>query len=524
MPASAPVLSMDTLSLEEWRSRCLSAEACLLALEARAMAAEARADAAETRADAAEARLTTLETTHTQDVAALTAQVREMQARLNTDSTNSSKPPSSDTDPARSRRLRNRTRSGTEKKPKRSRGGQPGHKGHHRKMLPHSEVDAVVPHYPDQCRGCGHTLTPENARGKPQRVQQWEIPPVRPTVTEHQCFRSTCPGCGTRTRAEMPADVKASAFGPRILALTTLLVGRFHLSRRSAAELLATAFGLPLSAATVQTICMRLSAALEAPTEELVEQLPGAQALNLDETGWRQNGIRHWLWVAVASTFVVFAIHRRRSRAQPMSWLTKGFLGTVMSDRWSAYRFLGAEKRQLCWAHLLRDLLAVVEAKGSGSERAQTMLEESWQMFHHWHAFESGQTTRKQMQEAVAGFRVSFHTFCETGSAQSQDKRWRALGRELVKLWPAVFHFVDEEGIAPTNNAAERAIRAGVLWRRISQGTRTNEGSLFVARILTAHATCKLQGRSLFDYLYQAASAWLGGDKAPSLLPATAVV
>jgi transposase len=303
-----------------------------------------------------------------------------------------------------------------------------------------------------------------------------------------------------------------------------LLVGRFRLSRRAAAELLSSAFGLPMSPATVQACCMRLSSALAQPTEELVDLLPGASALNLDETGWRQNGIRHWLWVAVASTFVVFAVHKRRSRAQPMSWLTKGFLGTVMSDRWSAYRFLDPAHRQVCWAHLLRDLLAIVEGGGSGSASAQTMLEGAWKMFHHWHTFEAREHPREQLHQLVADFRTQFFTFCEQGQAQKDDLRWRSLGRDLLKQWPSVFRFIDHDGLSPTNNAAERAIRAGVLWRRTSQGTRTDDGSLFVARILTTNATCKLQNRPIFDYLSLAANAWLHGNTAPSLINPLPVV
>jgi transposase len=140
-------------------------------------------------------------------------------------------------------------------------------------------------------------------------------------------------------------------------------------------------------------------------------------------------------------------------------------------------------------------------------------------MFHTWHAFKEGAITRAALGEGTAAYRAQFHDFCVRGREQDADPKWHSLGGDLLRQWNTVFRFIDTEGLEPTNNAAERNLRGAVIWRRTTQGTRNEEGSLFVSRVLTATGTCKIQKRSVLEYFREALLAFRGGGPVPGLLP-----
>jgi transposase len=282
---------------------------------------------AEARAEAAEAR-----------VAALEKQVADLLARLSKDSSSSHKPPSSD----RPGRRKRRKKKGSGCEP----GGQPGHKGHHRALRPGAEVDRIVPIRAESCRCCGASLAGMPVHGEPMRHQQEELPPIRPIVTEFRAERVKC-ACGPVNAAPIRRD-QTWCTGPRRMATIATLAGRYRLSRDETTALLRDLLGVDLSEGTVQAICERVSAAVVAPVEELEAALPSVRQLFLDETGWKERDVRHWLWVAATTRFSVFAIRRRRSSAQVRAWLPDGPEGIVSSDRWSAYSHLEPERRQLC--------------------------------------------------------------------------------------------------------------------------------------------------------------------------------
>ena len=458
----------------------------------------ARAEAAEARADAAEAR-----------VAALEQQVADLIARLSQDSSNSHRPPSTDGPGRRPRRKK----TGSGRKP----GGQPGHKGHHRALLPESEVDHVVRLRAESCRCCGASLDGLPVHGEPMRYQQAELPPIRPVITEFRAERVQC-GCGAVNAPPVRRD-QTWCTGPRLMATIATLAGRYRLARDETTGLLRDLLGVELSEGTIQAICERVSGAVAAPVEELEAALPGAAQVFMDETGWKQHGVRHWLWTGSTARFAVFAIHRRRSSAQVRAWLPNNAHGVVSADRWSAYSHLEPVRRQLCWAHLNRDLQGIVDANPDDAE-TDLILRGAHQMFGAWHAFKAAELTRDELTNAVAGFRACLHRWA-TKAAQADEKgKRRGLAKDLLKLWPAVFQFIDREGIEPTNNQAERDLRPAVLWRKGSFGTRSEAGSRFVSRILSVWATCKKQRVALIDWLTDALQAAAGLRVTPTLLPA----
>jgi len=441
--------------------------------------------------------------------AKLTARVTELEARLKQDSSNSHRPPSSDP-----KFLKGRLgRKGSGRKP----GGQPGHEGTTRSMVPPEQVTGRKDMAPSGCMQCGADLAAVAPTGEPFVRQVVELPPVQPVVTEYRCLRKRCPVCGKLNEAPIPPEARYGT-GPNLTAWAAILAGRFRLSRAEVAELLSTLLHVPICKGTVQACCERTSAALAGTVAELEKALPDQSRLNLDETGWRQRRVRYWLWIAVAPFFACFAIHRRRGAPQLDLWFPNGASGIVHSDRWSAYRRFLAERRQLCWAHLLRDLQAIVDADGAGKAHAEEALVGAHKLFEDWHAFLDKKVTRAAFIENAVPFVVAFQSFCSAGATQEEDRRWCGLGANLIKDWAAVFRFVVEDGVDPTNNTGEQRLRQAVLWRRSSQGSRSDNGSAFVARMLTVGTTCRIQARSLVAFVTDAVSGALLGRPSPSLL------
>jgi transposase len=346
-----------------------------------------------------------------------------------------------------------------------------------------------------------------------------EVPPVRPVVTEYQLHTLRC-RCGATTRATLPPGVPAGAFGPRLQALVAVCTGVYHLSRRTTAGLLHDLFGVDLALGSVTTCEQAASQALAAPVaaaHAFVQQQPVA---HVDETGWREGRRRAWLWVAATATVTVFLVHARRGAVAAQA-LLGAFVGVLTSDRWTAYTRWPLRDRQLCWAHLRRHFAAFVELPGAAGRLGRALLAETDQLFGWWHRVRDGTLARSSFRVYVSPLRQRVEALLWLGS-RCPHAPTAATCREILALAPALWTFVRVAGVEPTNNAAERALRPGVLWRKGSFGSHSPTGSRFTERILTVAATLKLQRRNVVDYVTLACAAALRGDPAPSLLPATA--
>ena len=470
--------------------------------ERRAMVAEQRVARLELELAAAQRRSGELEEEN-----------RVLRARLNQDSSNSSRSPSSDGPGAKA----SQRRKGKRKPSGRKAGGQPGHEGRTRDLEPVEKADTVVDHFPDTCGLCGEGLSGAPEVGDPVAHQQYEIPPLRLHLIHHWLHRLTCPRCGSETLARLKAE-EATGQGPRLTAFIGLLTSHNRQSRSLVRDLIDDLFGLRLSTGTVQACFERIGEALRGPVAELERALPSVDAVHLDETGWRLWGKRCWLWVATTTAFSLFMIHPLRGADALRQWFPNGFKGTVHSDRWSAYSVFDIALRQLCWAHLGRDLQAIIDAEGNAAGLATSIRAGEAEMFRHWRAFRAGTIDRARLQALTAPFRARFGSFCQQGAAQAADDLWRKLGVDMIRKWPAVFRFLDVEGLEPTNNAAERAVRPGVIWRKLSQGTRSDAGSACVARTLSVTATCRKRHIDVLGYLTDALLCHWRGIPPPDLL------
>lgn len=456
-------------------------------------------------------------------VVAYEGRIAALEARLRQDSSTSSRPPSSDPPGTQAqRRVPPPPPSGDAAGERRRRGGQPGHPGHHRLLLAEERVDRLVIVAPEACRGCGGALSAEPGVEDPadERVQVVELPPVRAEVTEYRLAARRCRSCGTLTRAVRPVAASGGAFGPRLHAVATLLVGRYRLSRREAVACLAELGEVELSVGALARLEEATSTALAPVVDEVATAVQQASVANLDETGWWQGKTRHWLWTVVTDALTLFRLAPHRSAAVAQALLGPDWTGIVGSDRYSAYRYLPLDQRQLCWAHLIREFRKIAAYNQHQRPLGLRLLDITTRIFAAWHRFRDGAIDRSALLLELAPRQAELRDALDDGLDPPHAVVAGALCGNLLDSWPALWTFAHVDGVEPTNNAAERALRPAVLWRKGSFGTQSDSGSRFVERIMTVAATCKQQGRSLLDFLVAATTAARLGLPPPSLLPA----
>jgi transposase len=436
----------------------------------------------------------------------LEARLLDLEARLNQNSSNSSKPPSSD--PPSVKPAPPKTPSG---KPK---GGQPGHPKRTRPELP---PDTVVELRPRTCDHCSRSLAGDDPA--PLRHQVFELPPVRPQVTEYRRHRLTCPGCRRVCCPALPPDV-SGGYGPRVQAVTGVLTGAYRIGKRGVARLMGDLFGLPISPAAVCDLQHLTAAALEPIAAAAHAHVTGTPA-NVDETGWLEGRKRAWLWVAVTACVTVFLIRRSRARAV-LAELIPGTPGVLTTDRYSAYAHLAPDARQVCWAHLRRDFQAMIDRGNAGRPVGEELLVHADILLKQWKRVRDGTLTRGGFRCHYLGWiRAEVRSLLTRGSG-CHCAQAAGVCRELLALDPALYTFATIEGVEPTNNAAERALRHAVCWRKTSYGTDSASGSRFVERVLTVVASCRQQGRDILAFLTDAIQAARNGAQPPSVIPVQA--
>lgn len=444
-----------------------------------------------------------------QQIAQLSARVADLEARLNHHSQNSSKPPSSDPPSAPPRPAR----VPRGRKP----GGQAGHPKHDRPLPEPEQITAVEHHYPLACPSCGDAVTSARQDACPIQTQFiWELPLVQPHITAHHYHTVCCHGCGALVTADRPPDVPPGAFGPRTAAVVSLLHGRYRISHREVVNLLADLFDLPLSLGSVVSLQTTVSAALAPVYADIGTHVQAAAVVNVDETGWKEAGKRRWLWTVVSAVATLFLVASSRGSKILHTLLGAEYAGVVGSDRGRAYLGIEPTRHQLCWAHLIRNFRALVERHGSLGAWASDWLALSEVVFRLWHSYRGGTIARGQLQAAMEPIQHTMQALLIRGTRRCDGAE--AISHELLAHWEALWTFVREEAVEPTNNAAEQALRPAVLWRKGCFGAHSAEGNHFVERILTVSATCEQHHRHLLTFLTDAVEAYWRGQPAPTLV------
>jgi len=456
------------------------------------------------------------------EIGLLNERVARLEEQGRQSSRTGSKPPSSDPPKTRQQRraeARAKAKELLAKGGGREPGGQPGHQGSGRQLLPEDQVTEIVDHYPESCGGCGHQFAEAEKvpSRRPGRHQVAELPPTAVVYREHRSHRLACPGCRRKTAAALPAAVAASAFGPRLQAAVVTMSARNRISRRDMSELARELFSIGLAVGTVDAICQRASAALAGPHEALVASVLAAPAVNLDETGWATAGAARTLWTATIPEAAIFRIAADRHRDRLDELIGRDFAGIVCSDRWWAYDHLDPCCRQACWSHLQRDFRRHAEGLAPQQPFGEQGLALTERLFGAWHAFQEHQD-RARLAAEMAPIQTQLRALLEQAAPKHRKtKHHRGFANNLLKIWPALWTFITAEGVEPTNNAAERSLRGPVIHRKLSHGTRSDRGERFVERALSASVTCRLQHRSLYAYLSQLHTAQARGDPLPTL-------
>lgn len=459
-----------------------------------------------------------------QQYEALKAENQLLKEQLQLNSTNSSKPPSQD----QSKGFK------TKEKPpgKKQRGGQPGHGGHERRLYPIEQCQVVEEHYPKTCIECGAALAGWDSEA--YRVQIVEIPPIVPQVIEHRFHSLSCQHCGVATRAWDEGIIDGSRYGERVTAHVAVLSGQYRQSHRMVQELMNELFGIELSVGSINRLRQESSDAVAAAVDEAHTYVQAQSNVNMDETSFAQgngdglnpNKRKGWLWTMTTPLVSYFAIVLGRSQAVCQQLLGEAFNRIVSSDRFSAYNGLKIEARQVCWAHLKRDFKRISQRTGIAGELGQALLAQQKLLFEHWYRVRDGTLERNEFIGVVAPIQQQIRALLEPGADYPIGKDEKTplaktvrTCRQLLKVESAFWSFVTTPGIEPTNNAAERALRPAVLWRKNSFGSQSEAGSLFVSRMLTVVTTLRSQHRPVLEYLVEACRAARHGLPAPSLLP-----
>ena len=440
-------------------------------------------------------------------VRGLLTRMAELESRLGKTPQNSSLPPSVQHPHAKPATRR--------PKSKKKRGGQPGHVKHERPLLPSEACDDIQTLKPTECRRCGTKLAGSDP--EPWRHQVWELPQIKPTVTEYQRHRLCCRRCGASTCAELPAGVPTSQAGPRLVALVALLMGCFRQSKSRVALFLEHVLGQPCSTGWVVKLQNQATCALRPAYDELAARLPEEPIVGIDETPTKEAARKSWLWTFVGHRFTVFAVRDSREATALTDHLGVRFEGVVSCDR--AKMYYSVKRLQWCWAHLKRDFQALIDTGDHQAKRlGHDLMRPTHELFRLWARYRDGTLSRVTWRRLMRPIRAKVDALLLRG-AYSGNRRLSGMCGPLSRHRAWLWTFLKVAGVQPTNNASERALRHAVIWRKLSFGTQSARGSRFVETILTVIETCRQQGRAVFDFLTTALTARYAPQQTPTLLP-----
>lgn len=427
---------------------------------------------------------------------------------LTRNSTNSSRPPSTDPHTMKKRPQKPKSR--------RKQGGQPGHKGINRKLHPVEEMDIVHDLFPEQCEHCRRSLSQTifDPELKPLRHQVFDVPEITPIKEEYRCHTLLCQ-CGQSTTASLPGQVARSNFGPRTHAAIAYLVATHRVTRRGIAEIMQSLFGLTISTGAICSAANRVAEACLPVTGAIKRYITSALTLNIDETGWKCKGERRYLWTFVTPQAVLFHISPSRAAKVLREVLGNTFDGVIISDDHSAYAsYQKNGLRQLCWAHIIRKLKGLKEDRSSPHAYCfgRRMLNNIGKIFSLWHSFQKSPGSREKLWADTAPMREQMNDFCIVFD-DSSDKRVKTRANRLLDNWQHLFTFLEYDGVEPTNNSAERAIRPAVQWRKICFGSQSVIGENFTESLLSVVGTCRLHDIDAFKFLTKLVEASFSGKQ-----------
>ena len=449
-----------------------------------------------------------------EEIAGLRKQLAELMEVVGRNSRNSNLPPSSD-GPASGGGGKEGLR---RRKSQRTRGGQKGHRGSCRALLPEAQVDCVVDLFPEACQGCARPL-PREQDGEARRYQQLELVDHRPHLTEWRRHSVQCGHCRVSTRAAYDlAVLPRSAFGSHLTACVALLTGAYHLSRRKTQKLLQELFGIHVSLGAVSSMERRAAEALAQCHDEALREVQSALVKHTDATSWVRAGKLLSLWVLASTAVTVYKVLEdgRMTTIRPLFGHIRGIL---VSDRATVFTFWKMSRRQVCHAHLLRKYVAFSERDGPAGLLGRQLLECTWLLFEYWHGYKEGLLTRRELRFWMRPLQRAIEQLLRRAE-KANIRGMSGSCADILAHRDALWTFLSCEGVEPTNNHAELELRDFVLWRKQSYGTQSERGDRFAERVMTVVHTLRKQNKNVLDFLDRSLSASLQGRPGPELLGA----
>ena len=452
-------------------------------------------------------------------IIALEERLRQIEELLGLNSKNSSIPPSSD------KKKKSKLGSLNDRK----RGGQNGHKGHHREMWPQDKVHETILCSPQTKCTCGGEV---KLSGKSYIHENFELPEIEPIVTHYHLQSGRCQSCKKGCQGQLPDGVPTGMLGPQLLALSGLLSSHYSLSKEKICLLFHDLLGVGLSPGALSKNGQLLSDSLSTSYDEIHAALKASRVVHLDETGFRQGnsdgknpeGKKAWVWTLVSKSLTLFKICLGRGQVHAKELVGEEFAGIACTDRWGGYNFLPLKQRSLCWAHLVREFRRMSERLDESGEIGEALMEHGYQVFRDWRRYQAGEIQRRTFKQYMRGLRRNIRSLLEQGASYIAEKKEKsaraqtaATCRSLVAVESALWTFSEHE-IEPSNNVAERAIRPVVVLRKVCYGTQSERGSRLVERLFSIVRSCRQQNRPVLTFLRQSIEAHLGMGTMPSLV------
>ncbi len=426
--------------------------------------------------------------------------IAELEEKLNRNSKNSSKPPSTD------------QKSNT---PRTSSLKRKAHEGKARALYPQERVDQHIDCTLECCPHC-QSKRLELLRDSPLIWQQAELPTVRAIVTQFNRLKYRCETCGIRLVAHLPEGVPFSAFGPKLMALVSHLTGNFHLAKREAIELIKNLYEVDISEGSVANIEENVSDALDPIYERIHHQVVhGILTRHFDETSWRDSGKRNYVWIATNTKAACYRIDPNRSQEAFFRFIGTARTVASVTDRYNVYNTLEGP-HQYCLAHLIRDFHSFAERKGEDGRigaQIEKELRRACGIHDRWR--DKKLSDRQRRAQLIQSKKRLANAFDDAIANGSDELAYLCLRLDEKHLWA----FISTPGMEPTNNIAERDLRKLVLWRKKSYGTRSARGKRFVERITSVVETLKKNEKVVFKFLEEAMHAFYHSRSPPLICP-----
>ena len=430
----------------------------------------------------------------------LRQEVEKLKQQIDKNSKNSSKPPSTD------------QKSNTSANEKINRGSR---EGKSRSLFPKDKIDKTIECSAEECPCCKSHDIKEIAAAI---LQQIELPEVKATITEFILKKYTCHSCGQNFKADLPDGIPYSSFGSKLMGLISILTGVYHLAKREAIQLVKDLYDIDIGLGSIPNIEERVTNSLESVYQRIHNFiLNSTLTKHFDETGWRNNGKRHFVWIATSSEAAIYRLDRHRNQVAFEALTKNQDLSDkkCVTDRYATYNNI-SKIHQFCLAHLIREFRSFAQRAGPDKIIGQSLEKLLSKACYFHKKFRDNKIRLADRNRQLGKIIKKVQYWLEDGHANGSDEL-SGLCERLLNKFDNMWVFSKYTDVEPTNNLAERDLRKLVIWRKKSYSTRSERGKKFVERITSISQTLRKQGKNVLKFIESTLKNFYS-DKEPELI------